>query len=196
VLEVMRILEKEIELREETRSLEQVRPAIGKNQFTERAYVLSESQADLGQRVEEVTEKIRELPTGNRLFAREIALLTRVAEVMGEATTLLRRPDTGPETIAAESEAIELLLQTRRANPQGGGGGGGSSPGGGGGSGDTQEAALALLGSGHDRDARLPARSVRHATGVTGRELPAEFRAGLDAYFSGLEASRGSGTTP
>jgi hypothetical protein len=106
---------------------------------------------------------------------------------------LLASPDTGPETIAAETEAIELLLQARRINPKGGGGGGGSSPGAGG-SGDTDQSALALLGSGAEAKAGSSARSVRQSTGVTGVDLPAEYRQGLDAFFEALEKSGAAGS--
>ena len=69
--------------------------------------------------------------------------MSRLAgEAMNDATSILGRPDTGPEAIAAETEAIEILLQAERANPKSGGGGGGSNPGGGG-TGDT-DASLAL----------------------------------------------------
>ena len=50
---------------------------------------------------------------------------------MSDATEILARPETGGPAIAAETEAIELLLQSQRINPKGGGGGG-STPGGGG----------------------------------------------------------------
>ena len=48
---------------------------------------------------------------------------------MQEAETILAQPETGSTAIAAETEAIELLLQSKRINPKGGGGGG-STPGG------------------------------------------------------------------
>jgi hypothetical protein len=192
VLEVLKILEREIGLREETRSLDQARAALASNDYAERAQPLAETQADLADRVFGVVQKICELPGGETGFAREIALLARVEQVMHEAHGLLTRPETGPETIAAETEVIELLLQTRRINPKSGGGGG-STPGGGGG-GDTDEPALALIGAGSEREAQSQARTVEQATGVRGSELPAEFRSGLDAYFSALERSRGSGS--
>ena len=62
---------------------------------------------------------------------------------MDEATEILADPRPAP-AIAAETEAIELLLQSKRINPTGGGGGG-SSPGGGG-QGTTNDSALALVG--------------------------------------------------
>jgi hypothetical protein len=188
ILEVMKILEQQIGLRDETRALEQAKAALETPQYQQRAEPLATHQADLTRRVADVTQEIREVPDGEAMFGQEIAMLTRVEQVMDEAHELLVRPDTGPETIAAQTEAIELLLQTRRINP-GGGGGGGSTPGGGS-NGETQRSALALIGSGAERDAAYEARTVGQATGRTGSDLPAEYRTGLDAYFSALEGSR------
>jgi hypothetical protein len=121
-------------------------------------------------------------------------LLSRVEQVMVEARQLLQRPETGPPTIAAETEAIELLLQSRRADPSGGGGG--ASPGGGG-SGDTDRSALARLGPGSETGAAYEQRSVRQATGRSGSDLPVEYRTGLDVYFHALERGRrGGGGAP
>ncbi len=188
----MKILEKEIGLREETRTLEQARPAMAGPDYNQRAEPLATTQADLADRVAGVIDGILELPEGAEGFPREIALLSRVQAVMYEAHELLDRPHTGPDTIAAETEVIELLLQARRINPKGGGGGGGNSPGGGS-QGETDEAALALIGSGAERHAQTESRTVEQAPGVTGGELPAEFRRGLDAYFYGLERERRDG---
>jgi len=184
----MKILEKEIALRDETRSQEQARKALDAKEYEKRVKPLAKTQDELAVRVAKVTQKIRELPKGEESFPKEIALLTRVEAVMKEAHGLLARPHTGPETIAAETEAIELLLQAKRINPKGGGSGG-SSPGGGG-SGTTKQSALALLGSGAERNAKTKVRSAVQATGSNGPELPAEFRRGLDAYFGTLEGSR------
>ena len=181
----MKILEEEIELREETRGLQQARAALAGDEFTERAIPLSQTQDALARRTGDVVAKIREIPDGDSKFGKEIGLLLHVERVMDEACDILARPDTGPAAIAAETEAIELLLQAKRINPKGGGGGG-SSPGGGG-SGTTEQSALALLGSGDDRDASVEKRHVGQATGTSGRQLPAEFRDGLDAYFDALE---------
>jgi hypothetical protein len=129
------------------------------------------------------------LPDGASEFGYEIALLGKVSEVMQEATAILARPETGRLAIAAETEAIELLLQSKRINPRGGGGGG-SSPGGGG-HGKTVDSALALFGGGvNDKEVRED-RGVSQATGESGPSLPEEFRAGLDEYFNRLERSAG-----
>jgi hypothetical protein len=104
---------------------------------------------------------------------------------MNEAAGILARPETGSPAIAAETEVIELLLQSRRFKP-GGGGGGGSVPGGGGG-GTTNDSALTLIGSGvNEKEVRESTRATQ-ATGETGATLPEEFRTGLDTYFNRLE---------
>jgi hypothetical protein len=185
VLEAMQILEAEVNLREETRVTEQARGALASEDFGQRAGKLRGTQETLSDRVAKLTVRIRELPDGEADFAKEIALLQRVELVMDEAAEILGRPETGREAIAAETEAIELLLQSKRINPRGGGGGG-SSPGGGGG-GTTSDSALALIGSGlNDKEMRED-RGVSQATGESGSSLPEEFRAGLDEYFNRLE---------
>ena len=190
MLEVLQILEGEVNLREETRVAEQARPALERAEYTRQANQLSETQDDLGERVDKVVDRIRDLPDGETEFAKEIQLLEMVSQVMNEATAILGRPETGGEAIAAETEAIELLLQSKRINPKSGGGGGGSTPGGGG-NGDTQDSALSLVGGGvNDKEVRED-RGISQTGGEAGRTLPEEFRAGLDEYFNRLE--RGTG---
>jgi hypothetical protein len=185
----MKILEKEIDLREETRAADQARPTLEVAEFAERSSGLAVTQDEIAKLVIEAIDAIRELPNA-AAFGREVGLLTRVEQVMREAQSFLAAADTGPPAIAAETEAIELLLQSRRAGG-GGGGGGGWVPGGGGG-GTTQQAALALLGSGEERAARPVPRVTGQATGTAGSQFPAEFRSGLDAFFSGLEGASGT----
>ncbi len=185
VLEAMHILEAEVNLREETRVAEQSRPALAKAEFTKRAEQLSLTQHELAERVAKLTVRIIDLPDGEEEFAKEIALLNKVEQVMLEGADILERPDTGAQAIAAETEAIELLLQSKKINPKGGGGGG-SSPGGGGG-GTTNDSALALIGSGVNEKEVREDRGVSQATGESGTSLPEEFRAGLDEYFNRLE---------
>lgn len=185
VLEVLQVLEAEINLREETRVAEQAKKAVAKDLHAEQARGLSKTQKGLQDRIEKVTQRIRDLPEGEENFGKEIALLSQVAVVMAEASDILARPETGSKAIAAETEVIELLLQSKRFNP-GGGGGGGSNPGGGGG-GTTTDSALSLVGRGtNDKEVR-EAQGAAHATGETGATLPEEFRSGLDAYFNRLE---------
>jgi hypothetical protein len=185
VLEVLKILEGEVNLREETRVAEQARPALVKEEYGKRAGGLSKTQGGLEKRVKDVTQQIRELPRAESQFVREVQLLGAVAEVMDEAQQILARPDTGRQAIGAETEAIELLLQSRRINPRAGGGGG-STPGGGG-TGTTNDSALALLGLGMNAKEVRDAGTATQAVGTSGRSLPEEFRSGLDQYFSRLE---------
>ena len=148
---------------------------------------LADTQEALAARTAIVAQQIRALADNGLDFPNEIAMLSRVEEVMYEARSLLARPDTGPEPIAAETEVIELLLQAQRMKPPKGGGGAGTTPGGGASGGDTDLAALALLGTGEEANANRQERTTTQATGTTGGDFPAEFRAGLDVYFDELE---------
>lgn len=184
----MKILEEEIDLREETREAEQAREGLKQEVYVEKAEDLASTQLVLALRTKDVVTAITELKDGEGKFPKELALLRTVVSVMDEASGILAKPNTGPEAIAAETEAIELLLQTRRIQP-GKGGGGGNSPGGGG-SGTTQSAALALIGRGADANAQIADRQVSQTTGSAGVQFPAEFRDGLDDYFNRLENDR------
>jgi hypothetical protein len=189
VLEVLKIIENEMNLREETRVAEQARRAMEKSEYQTRGEKLASEQTDLGVRLDKVAERIRQLPDGETDFAKELQLLTAVVQVMGEASLILGTPETGATAIAAETEAIELLLQSNRFNPQGGGGGGGASPGGGG-RGNTTDAALALIGRGRNEREVRENPDTAQATGTSGPKLPEEFRAGLDEYFNRIEGVR------
>ncbi len=185
VLEAMQILEAEVNLREETRVTEQAKNALAREQYSERTGVLRGTQDGLTKRVADLAVRIRELPDGEAEFGKEIALMQKVELVMAEAADILGKPDTGSPAIAAETEAIELLLQSKKINPKGGGGGG-STPGGGG-TGSTDDVAIALVGTGLNEKEVREDRGTAQATGETGTVLPEEFRAGLDQYFNQLE---------
>jgi hypothetical protein len=174
-------------LREETRVAQQVRSGLTTEDFTDRAREISQTQALLAERVAKLTVRIRELPDGEAEFGYEIGLLGQVETVMDDATEILARPETGREAIGAETEAIELLLKSKRINPNGGGNGG-SSPGGGG-TGTTVDSALSLVGSGLNEKEVREDREVGQVTGLSGVALPEEFRAGLDQYFNRMDQS-------
>lgn len=185
VLEIMRILEGEIDLRDETRAAETARPAVEKEQYEESVARLFETQSSLHERTLAVMDDIRAIPDGGRKFAKELKIIGMAAAAMLDAADLLSEPTTDADVIAAETEAIELLLQSKRCNPNGGGGGG-STPGGGGG-GDTDTVALALHGPGSDPNAYIEAREIRQSTGTSETQLPAEFRDGLEQFFNAVE---------
>ena len=138
-----------------------------------------------------LVDRLLEEPEGEREFAQEIRLFDQVEEVMVEAIDILATPDTGSKALGAETEAIELLLaaQAAAANRGGGGGGGGGSTPGGGSTGSATTSALALVGSGNRTVAEAGGEGEQ-ATGVSGRVLPEEYRAGLDAYFNRIEGQR------
>lgn len=190
VLKVMQALRDEMKLRDETRELENARPAIEATLHQEKSGKLATEQTRIEQHTEGAVEDILALPEGSAKFGKELGLLQSVVEVMTETTDLLRTANTGDPTVAAETEAIELLLQTKRQSPNGGGGGG-SNPGGGGRAAAAMSAALADLGPGADGKSSVAARPVGQATGRAGREFPEEFKSGLDAYFSNLEGTGG-----
>ena len=208
VLEAMLILEAETNLREETRVAEQVRPTLDAEAFQTRADRLAVAQQGLAERVGGIVEKLnmpdgplrfdeeiermkREILPGRsqqKKFEQEIRLFTQAQAVMAEARGILAGPDTGRRAIAAETEVIELLLQSQFGGGGGGGGSGGSP--GGGGTGGTRNAALARLGEGVNSQARTEAPEEDQAIGKSGSVLPEEFRDGLDAYFNAFERGR------
>ena len=191
VLKVMQALNDEMDLRDETRELEKARSAMKKTDFDNKAFSLAETQRQISDNVHDAVTDIHALPNGAQQFGKEIQLLSAVREVMRDARDILASPNTGEEAIAAETLAIELLLQAKRQKP-GGGGGGGANPGGGGGAAFASTAAIGQLGDGSDSEADIGERSVGQSTGRAGREFPEEFKSGLDAYFNTLEKEGGA----
>lgn len=193
VLETMQILEEETNLREETRVAEQAKGAVEPPQHAATGRMLSERQEKLADRVVGMVDRLLEEDDGERQFAREIQLFEKVEEVMAEAADVLRTPDTGAKAVGAETEVIERLLAAQAGSGAGGGGGGGggAAPRGGGGStGTTRNSALALVGAGNRGRGAGDGGEKDQATGTSGRVLPEEFRAGLDAYFNRFERER------
>ncbi len=186
ILEVLKITEAEMELRDATREAEQAREARAAEQITAAAGPLAEEQEDLVLRTENVIQDIRELPEGEFEFEGEIQMLRGARAAMDEAFVLLDDELTGPTTIAAETEAIELLLRTRRSGGAGGGGGG-STPGSGGNGGTEATSALALAGRAIGAKDEVEERDVDRSTSRTASKIPAEFVEVLDRYFDALE---------
>jgi len=193
VLECLRILESEVNLREETRVTQQAQAAVTEEEHLESAAKLTTTQDEIATRTRDVVDRIRELPDAEANFGKEIQLLEKVASVMEEANAILASNESGDPAIAAETEAIELLLQSKRINPNGGGGGG-ASPGGGGG-GDTSDSAIAMLGKSNKTKEVREETGMGQTTGTSGSKLPPEWREGIDEYFNRLEgAKRPSGS--
>ena len=190
VLEVMKILEAEVNLREETRVAEQAKPAIEAEEFAEQASKLCVTQESLSERVTKLNDRDPRVARRRGRFRLRDRRCWARSSSHGRGDGHSQPARDGHPAIAAETEAIELLLRSKRINPKGGGGGG-SSPGGGG-QGTTNDSALALLGNGmNDKEVRED-RGVSQATGEAGNALPEEFRAGLDEYFNRLERDHGT----
>lgn len=186
VLKVLQALRDEMALRDETRELENAKPELEELYAAMRAGKLASEQSRIREHTADAINDIVALPDGRAKFGKPLQLLSAVVQVMDEAMDILNHLETGDPAIAAETEAIELLLQTKRQNPNGGGGGG-DSPGGGGGAARAALAALTDLGPGSDATSMVQARPVGQATGRAGRAFPEEFKTGLDAYFNHLE---------
>jgi hypothetical protein len=176
IVEILHIIRREIQLREETREVEQVREGLDEGGFQERAEALSRTQQALAEQSWDLVARIRDLPDSDKL-SDDIAKLTQATGVMEEVRELLDRPETGPATIAAISEVIEILVETRRsennnAKPE---------------ASDDAVPALLRMGLGEDLgDAFIEERAPAQATGRAGSMLPEEFRQGLDQYFNAL----------
>jgi len=140
-----------------------------------------------------------------------IELLEQVEGIMDEATDRLMKPDTGGETIAAQTEVVEKMLaaaqerQKQKGSGQAGGammdmmqrmagkepGGegkqgqpGGDQPGTGLKGGESDTANDAVTGASEEK---FETRRVPKAAGTAGKSVPEEFRKALDAYNRGLE---------
>lgn len=188
IVKVLRLINREIQLREETREVEQAKNALTDDKYYERSEALSDIQYEIAEDTHEVAREISLLDNANEpLIRQQLAKVAKAAVVMEEAESILVEPNTGPKAIAAISEVIEILLETQRA-PNAPGGGSGQSPGGGSGGLAAIVSALRLMGVGDDTGtAFIEKRSPKQATGKAGRVLPEEFRQGLDAYFNVLE---------
>lgn len=187
LLEVLRVLDGEVKLREQTRVAEQARPAIELPEHAAQARRLADRQQGLRDRVSEIVRQLDAFADQEIDFTAEAALMSTVGKLMGESGRLLGRGETGNLAIAVQTESIELMLQSNRFNPSGGGsGGGGSSPGGGGG-GTTDAEALARLGAGAAAERVETEPRTRQLSGRAGTDLPEEFRSGLNEYFNRVD---------
>jgi hypothetical protein len=188
ILEVLRILETEVNLREQTRVAEQGRGVMASDEYKAEAIRLSEAQDLLRDRLDVVVQGLERLPEGILNFGTEIEILGMASAAMVDATKTLVSPETGPVAVAAQTEAIELMLRSKKVSPEGGGGGGGNA--GGGEGGQTDQAAIAMLGRGLDALAKGRDSDTELEVGRDRGEVPEQWREGLDRYFDRLERRR------
>ncbi len=196
-LALLRALQQESGLREQTRRLDG-------NRVAEPDYPAAARQ--LAQRQNAIAEELQ-AASGRDGDPRLGGLATESESLMSEAADLLRRPQTGAETIAVQTEIIELIAAGLLAPPEeenaenggaasarlrdllqiameeGGQSGGGGSLAGGPAAGRPAPARKAGGG-------RPEARSGSGLGGPAGRDWPEEFRDVLEAYFAVLEKTR------
>ncbi|MDW8343945.1 MAG: hypothetical protein RMM51_05575 [Verrucomicrobiae bacterium] len=176
-------------LRDNTRFLDEMKD--NRKQYEESAARLAKIQGALADDVEKLLD-----PT----YPPELlALLGRVVEAMRDAEELLARPETGIETIAAQTEVIELLTASSR-QASGGQSSSGSLAmlmqmlmgGGGGAMGGGNPGTSGFDGTAGSVDGRVGGatgdpRTVERATGRDVSRYPAEFREVLERYFEAVE---------
>ena len=188
LLEIMRIIGDEIDLRDETRTLDQLMvksesTVDASEELKDRATGLAVQQMDIQERTLNVSQDIRALPNAMKDFDKELSKLKKGVQAMDEASALLTDLKVGAQTNAAQTAAIEALLEARRG---GSGGGGGDDGGGSIASGTTRRLPMDMIGPGRDAGAKIAPRQVGEGVGKTGKQLPEEFREGLDSIFNEL----------
>lgn len=189
VLDALRLLEGQVNLREQTRVADQRSKAIDQLERLKEGDRLAVSQETLDDKANDILKRIAELPESATKFEKEIRMFEQIDGWMVDSANRLRKPDTGREEMALQTEIIESLLKSKRINPKGGGGGSGGTPGGGG-QGEAVDSALALVGIGTNFKEVRDTREIEQSTGVSGNVLPEEYRKGLDKYFEQIEKTR------
>ncbi|MCC9599726.1 hypothetical protein LOC67_04065 [Stieleria sp. JC731] len=187
VLEVLRVLKSEVDLREETRQAERGRKAMAADDYASEAIRLSESQDSIRDRLDQVIDSLQTDRDSAIQFAAEAEVLSAARAAMVDASETMVQPDTGPSVIAAQTEAIELLLRSRKVDPSTGGASNSASSSGG----DTDQEAIKLVGDALNEMATQRSGEVSTTTGASSFEVPQRMRADLDRYFMRLEQRLG-----
>lgn len=197
MLKLLRLRQTEEGLREQTRFFEEHKADTAR--YTPGVARVAELQQALIGNVQEISAEYPQPQLRG--------LLAEVESAMADAARLLAVPQTDQETIAAQTEVIELLGQTCKQSAGGGGGsglslqglspellaflmqmmGGSTGPTGGGSmaGGDTERVPETAVGPA--AGAAVAERAVEQAGGRGGELLPAEFRDALEAYFQAME---------
>ncbi len=191
LLAIMRIVQKEMDIRNQTRSLESTRE--GNPEYTTRSRALAGEQMLVGKDIHDLMEAYP-IPLLHQI-------LGQADRAVADATGLLNRPYTGGETVAAETEVIEILANAGQSCCGAGASAGmmammqmmmsmsiGQSPGGNPGGGFSDQANEDV--AGEAEGSRADDRSVQKASGRSLSEFPAEFREALGKYFEAVEQIR------
>src|SRR6185295_15129484 len=175
MLALLRLRQAEINLRDHTDWLEQNKPKIGG--YREDSKILSVRQSLMMDDVETLQAE------------KEGKYLPQVHEAMGEAETYLNKPQTDKPTVAAETDAVnmleaEIMEMMKQGESQGAGGqmamlmqmmgmGQGASPGGSMAGGTTDQANAES--AGNKKGGGSEQRNIEKAVGRDTRPMPAEY---------------------
>ena len=116
VLDVMRQIENETILRDETRGFQLSREAMSLDEQQERNDALTVYQMAIQESSLDTIKDIAELPNAETDFADPLSQVRNGVEAMNDASGILFDNNTGDPALAAESAAIEALLLTNRGN--------------------------------------------------------------------------------
>lgn len=194
LLDILRQIEDESMLRDETRDFNLARPGLDTELQQRRNDGLSVYQMAIQERTLDSIDDINLIPGGAQAFEAEMNKLKNAANAMDEASGMLLDGTTNDPAIASESAAIEALLQTNRQNPnptpnptptpdpqQDGSEG-------------MQQSPLSELFADSDPNpSQVPPRDVGAGLGVNRDLIPEEFRQGVDDFsnkFSRLKGAR------
>ena len=187
VLDVLRQIEDEMTLRDETRGFDRARAAMPVAQQQQRTDGLTIFQMENEERALNTIDDIYALPNGGQDFGDEILKMKNAVTAMNEAMGMLFDRTTGESTLAAEQAAIESLLESRRKDPPGGN--------------DTvpsaskkdgsesladHKSAMDLLGLGHEQNARPQPRDVGAGSPADSDSVPERYRNGIDSFTNAL----------
>jgi small-conductance mechanosensitive channel len=192
MLSLMRLLQREMTLRDQTRAADALKEDAAHH--AQVAAGLAADQRDIAFSVASLLARLMDPNLQQRLRG--------AAEAMDDAAALLERADTGGETIAAETDAIERLAQAAKASGQMGGQSKtvnalaevlammevGNSPGGND-SGESSSLASRASEGAMGEDGR-EARTIGKTSGRVAGDFPEEFREALGHFFEAREALR------
>jgi len=187
LIALMRARVREESLREQTRLLDQGRQS--NRRYSQDARKLSDKQYELAKDIRPLERKVSS--------ARARTLIEKVGGEMMNAGMYLRKPQTDVQTVAIETEVIELLANAIQATSGQGSAAAqslmaaaGMAPSAGGSTaGGKTGLANEALGGQADGGAG-DGRSVDKAVGVDRSSWPEEFREALEGYFKSLESEQ------
>jgi hypothetical protein len=203
IMDLIRILGGEQRLRDKTRLLDQKKDEL-QDKYLMKSLELAKEQLELETILQHANQLLWDNPeiAGNK-EKELIAFLDRIKVCMQDVGTRLSKPDTGNDTIAAETEIIELISAALSNAGQGGSGAGnaaalammakmgismgaGKGAGGGSNAGDDQPPQTGPVqgsGAGENEKAKTGERSVEQRLS----DVPQEFRDMMESYYMRLE---------